>query len=62
MLEEVIPEVTPELTYWRNIIIPDIDYETFEVVNKTYSRDKNHVYKHGLIINADPKTFTVKQD
>lgn len=48
----------------KRIIELNVDNETFVVLkNKTYAKDKNHVYlKGGQIQNADPKTFKVMDE
>lgn len=44
--------------YFRMLQIVNCDYDSFEILDESYSKDKNHVYYEGKVINgADPQTF-----
>ena len=44
-------------------LYPEIDVATFTILQRDYSKDKNHVYFDGLLIEyADPKTFEILHD
>jgi len=46
--------------YFHGDKLVEADYETFECVNKDYSKDKNKVYYNGKSIDgSDPETFKI---
>ena len=43
-----------------NAKIKNADPQTFEVLNETYAKDKNHVYKNGEVLDGvDPESFEI---
>lgn len=44
--------------YYAGILIKEADPETFQILNSKYSKDKNHVYKDGAILEGyKPENF-----
>ena len=48
-----------EKIYYNGGRIPEADYESFQELEKEYTKDIKNVYLKGKVIQADPKTFRV---
>lgn len=50
-------KISEKKVYYKNLLFPEADAETFEELFGWYGKDKNHVFfKYSLLPFLDPKT------